>query len=82
MINSKYSLSNINSNLYQTISIGSSNNNLPLTTLTSGETWTQGYIWAPYIPMQLSPEIDRYIKIQILKKERKEKLEKLEKLNL
>lgn len=72
-IKSRYSLANINSNLYQTITISGSS---------SGD--TQGYIWVPYIPIQTSPIItgmSREWEIMILRAERIEKLEKLNKLN-
>lgn len=76
-ITSRYSLKSI-SNRYQTMSISGSTN-LPLATLKSDGTYTQGYIYAPYI---ISDTIDinsEWYKI-FLQYQRKQKLEKLEKL--
>lgn len=79
-ISSRYSLSMINSGLYQTISFsGSSSGNINLQ-IGNKSSLSQGYIFVPYIMVQSSPEMDRYMKIQMLKKERKDKLNKLNKL--
>ena len=67
-IASRYSLTNISTNSYQSISI---NNNQTINN-------NQGYVYAPYILTQKLPIIiDSYCQKQLLISERKEKLKKL-----
>lgn len=76
-ISSRYTVSNTVSNKYQQISISSGTTNYPLATLTSDGTYTEGYIWVPYIPMSGISYIDRETVRKILRNERKDKLNKL-----
>jgi hypothetical protein len=74
-------------NRYQTVEVsGITSANYPLATLTSGgTTWTQGYVFVPYIMVNADDKEWQIQKkewqIQKLRIERKEKLEKLNKLN-
>ncbi len=74
-IKSRYSVSNVSSNTFQQILSGSTNN-YPLATLISGGTYTQGYIFAPYVPINID-DINNAYKIELLRQCRKEKLNKL-----
>ena len=78
---SRYAIKSISSNLYQTMVI-SGNTNLPLATLTSAGTYTQGYVYAPYILTVISniKYYEEFKRKKILKQERKEKIEKLKNL--
>jgi hypothetical protein len=74
-IKSRYSITNIQSTNYQTILSGGTNN-YPSATLTSAGTYTEGYIFVPYIMCDttlISQEIAR----EIIRQNRKDKLKKL-----
>lgn len=73
-------------NRYQTVGVsGITSTNYPLATLTSGGTWTQGYVFVPYIMVNADDKEWKIQKkewqLQKLRIERREKLEKLNKLN-
>jgi hypothetical protein len=78
-IKSRYSQV-VSSNSYQYLSFSGVSSALTMATLTTGGTYSQGYIWAPYIMMVTGvttiwndPEYNR----RIIRKSRKEKLEKI-----
>lgn len=75
-ISSRYSISNINSNAYQTLIISGD------TTLINNKIDGQGIIYAPYILSEATPIMDMGYGWQkyFLKKQRIEKLNKLKNL--
>lgn len=79
-ISSRYSLSNISPSCYGNLNISGATN-YPMATLSSGGSYSQGYIFVPYIPIQsTSFIIDREMKKIFLRQERIEKLNKLNSL--
>ena len=76
-ISSRYSLANISSTNYGNLNISGSTN-YPIATLTSAGTYSQGYIFVPYIMSQTSTDIvDRDFEIRFRRQERIKKLEKI-----
>jgi len=74
-IKSRYGLTTVSPNLYGKINI--SGGTQQISTLTSAGTYSQGYIFVPYIMAQTSTIDDREWRITWLRRERKEKLKKL-----
>ena len=79
-ISSRYSVVNVSSNNYGNLNISGSTN-YQMATLTSAGTYSQGYVFVPYIMSQSSSVIiDKRYEIMIRRQERIEKLNKLNSL--
>ena len=79
----RYSVANINSGLYQTISISNSSSGNTNLQIGSNGSLSQGYIWLPYIMSEtITFEKGGKWYRDWQRNERKEKIDKLNKLNL
>ena len=80
-LSSRYSLTKISNKYYGNVSVSGVTTNYPMATLTSAGTYSQGYIFVPYIMSQSSSVlISREYEIMLLREERIKKLNKLNSL--